>query len=97
MHIDFQDCVTLFDQIIVILTMISIVLVFVCLVGVIKNEQLPDGKKGLLLEVFWPVTAVVTSKYLNNKGKVWRTVLLCSIVVGVISIALVKLNGACQV
>jgi hypothetical protein len=97
MRINFENCTTLFDQIIIILVVVSIISVFISLVGVLKNEELPDGKKGLFFEIFWPVTLVLNSKYLSSKGKVWRVVLLSSLTVGTASIVFVNLSGACQV
>ncbi|GAB1269517.1 hypothetical protein NBRC116493_27700 [Aurantivibrio infirmus] len=95
MNLNFSNCSQSYEQLIFWLLVISTLLIFVSLGGVIRNEKLPSGGKGLFLEIAWPVVALVTSKYLNSRGAKWRAVLLLTTVVAISCFVLAKFLNIC--
>lgn len=94
MTIHYSDCSNLFEQVIFWLVGASIFSLFVSLCGMYANEN-KDENPGWLLEIFHPLVHMCTSRYLNEKGAIWRYPYLVSVIVLVVSALLSYLLGHC--
>ena len=95
MNITFTNCTSIYEQAAFWLLPIAILMTIVSFFMVFVNENVPKSK-WLLFEVLGPLHPIISSKYLNEKGKKWRPVLIFSLLCIITDAIVFKLFNVCN-
>ena len=97
MNIQFSDCQSTVENIILYLMIISILLTIVSGVMLFGNEKLPKNNKGWLgLELLGPLHPLFTKKYLNQRALKWRIPFFASVLVTILGTIFINVFNLCS-
>lgn len=95
MSIQYSDCQSIYEQVVVWAMGISILIAVISGVALFSSEKVNGKKELLTLELLGPLHPLFTTKYLSRNAIKWRYPFFTSVLVIVLCVVCFNVFGVC--